>query len=73
MKKINLNKIKFPKLKLPKIKKIKKNPNEPLKYKLNKEKLKQRIPLAIGILLIIITLIVFPNSGFHHLLFSLYF
>jgi hypothetical protein len=62
MKKINLKKIKFPKLKLPKIKKIKKNPNEPLKYKLNKEKLKQRIPLAIGILLVIITLIVFPNT-----------
>jgi hypothetical protein len=32
------------------------------KYKLNKEKLKKKLPLAIGLVLIIIALAVFPNT-----------
>ena len=47
-------KLKLKKLKLKKI--------DFKKYKLNKEKLQKRIPLVIGLILIIIALAVFPNT-----------
>ena len=44
------------------MKKLKLKKIEFKKYKLNKEKLQKRIPLAIGLVLIIIALAVFPNT-----------
>ncbi len=65
LKKIKLKKINFPKLKLPKLKIFKKKNDETpklKKYKINKEKLEKKLPLAIGIILIIVILIIFPNT-----------
>ena len=64
MRKLRLKKIDLSKFKI-KIPKLKKNNADNLglkKYKLNKEKVKQRLPLAIGLILIIIALVVFPNT-----------
>ena len=59
MKKLKLKKIDLSKFK---IKKPKLNKINFSKYKLNKEKLQKKLPLAIGIILIITALAVFPNT-----------
>ena len=59
---MKLKKIKLPKLKLPKIKLHKNNTPKIKKYKINKEKLQRKLPLAIGIILIIVILVIFPNT-----------
>lgn len=64
MRKIKLKKIDLSKLKI-KMPKLKKNNSDGLglkKYKLNKEKVRKRLPLAIGLILIIVALVVFPNT-----------
>ena len=64
LKKLKFKKINFKGLKFKGFKIKKKNNDLPKikKYKINKEKLQKKLPLAIGLLLIIITLVVFPNT-----------
>ena len=59
MKKLKLKKIDLSKFK---IKKPKLNKINFSKYKINKEKLQKKLPLAIGVILIITALAVFPNT-----------